>query len=39
MQRFRHKTTKTKFKLVPAFAIVHLVAIALIAVYLVRGGM
>jgi len=38
MRRFRHKTTKTKFKLVPVFMIVHLVAIALVVVYLVRGS-
>ncbi len=28
MRRFRHKTRKTKFKLVPVFAVVHSVLIA-----------
>lgn len=34
MQRFRHKTTKTKFRLVPAFMAAHAAAIALIVVHL-----
>lgn len=37
MQRFRHKTQKMKFKLVPVFALLHM-AVAVVVLYLVLGG-
>jgi uncharacterized membrane protein YsdA (DUF1294 family) len=34
MQRFRHKTAKTKFRLVPVFMVGHAAAIGLVAAHL-----
>lgn len=34
MQRFRHKTTKPKFRLVPVFMVAHAAAIGLVVMHL-----